>query len=151
MKVEALTLLLDDDAPVISQLTGRSIGIDGTPGDEVPDYLKPVAYRVFALRAERIAFGGTAKSRQSLLGSLRLRSFSAGPYSETYFGPGEAASAKVLDPDPEVHSLLWALATTAMKNYWLQLWGILKQDPFFQVQQFDYHRTARRPTRFGGY
>lgn len=137
-RTERLELILTDDAPVISALTGRKIGPDDTPGEEVPDWLRPVALRVFALRAERIALGGTIKARTSAAGSTRLRSFTAGPYSESYFGPGEAAEWRVLDPDPATHELLWTLATEAMRRHWLRLWGTLEEEPAAAVQAFDW-------------
>lgn len=144
---DALQLILDDDAPVVSQLTGRSIGPAGTPGEEVPAYLVPVAKRAMTLRAERIGIGGTAKSRKGVIGSLRLRSFTAGPYSESYFGPGEAQAAKALDPDPAAHELLWALATPEMRDYWTALWTG-QQVPAAAVQQFDWTQRGRRRHRF---
>lgn len=144
-RMAVLQRLLDDDAPVVSELTGRSIGIAGTPGEEVPDYLQPVAVRAMALRAERMTIGGSAKARTGAVGALSLRSFTAGPYSESYFGPGEAATAKVLDPDPAIHELLWALATEAKREYWLILWGIQARTPGFAVQGFNYRRQR------GGY
>lgn len=127
-----LTLLLTDLAPIISQLTGRKIGPADTPGEEVPDWLRPIAVRVFTLRAERDATGLSAAGRAEAVsanGPVRLRSFSAGPYSETYFGPGEAQAAGILDPDPLIHEALWALATAEMRNYWLRLWGKLTPEP----------------------
>jgi len=133
-----LGALLADDAPVVSSLTGRRIGPPDTPGEEVPAWLRPVAIRAMALRAERHAVGGSARGRRSTLGSLNLRSFTAGPYSESYFGPGDAAEWRVLDPDPAVHELLWALCTEEMRRYWLRLWGRLAEVPAFGVQSFDW-------------
>lgn len=124
-----LAALLADLAPIISQLTGRKIGPADTPGVEVPDWLVPAARRAFTLKAEREALGRNAKAVIKGEGSLRLRSFSAGPYSESYFGPGEAESAGVLDPNPTIHEALWALATEEMRNYWLRLWGKLEPEP----------------------
>lgn len=131
-----LKAILDDDAPVVSELTGRSIGPAAAeqPGEEVPAHLVPVAKRAFALRAERTAVGGSAKARRGAIGSLRLRSFTAGPYSESYFGPGEAQQAKVLDPDPAAHELLWALATEEKRAWWLRLWGLAVEEAAAGVQ-----------------
>jgi len=135
---DRLQVVLDDDAPVVSELTGRAIGPPGTPGEEVPDYLRPVAIRALALRAERFLVTGTAEKRTGAIGALALRSFTAGPYSETYFGPGEAASAKTLDPDPAVHELLWALATPEKRAYWLALWGVQEPPAFAQVESLGF-------------
>jgi hypothetical protein len=141
---EALKLLLDDDAPVISALTGRKIGPPDTPGEEVPNWLRPTAIRAFAMRAERGALQGSAEERESAIGDANIRSETYGPISLSYFGPGEASSAKVLDPDPAVHELLWALATDRMKDYWLVLWGQKTPGPWMNVVEFDWGRRQRR-------
>ena len=150
---DKLAALLADDAPVVSELTGRSIGPADQPGEEVPDYLKPVAIRAMALRAERFLVGGTAKARQGAIGSLRLRSFTAGPYSESYFGPGEAVAAKALDPDSAVHELLWTLATAEKRLYWQRVWGTAQEAPAAGVQEFAWgaRHVRRGPPMAGGY
>lgn len=140
----ALAAQLEVLAPIISDLTGRKIGPEGTPGVEVPGYLVPVAERAFALKLERTPT--TAKERRRVLQSLSLRSFSAGPYSETYFGPDAAAAIKRLDPDEETHEVLWTLATEEKRQEWLFLWnGQLA--PGVAVQSFAW--SARRRLRQG--
>lgn len=137
-----LTATAEVIGPIIADLTGRAIS--GAPGEEVPDYLVPVAERAFALKIERTPT--TVKDRKKLLASLNLRSFSAGPYSESYFGPGEAAQIKQLDPDAETHQVLWALATEAKRAYWLLLWGD-QVAPAAGVQSFNWGGRSRRSPR----
>lgn len=141
---DPLKLLLDDDAPVISSLTGRKIGPADTPGEEVPEWLRPLAVRVFAMRAERHSLKGSAEERETTIGDANVRSESYGPVSFSYFGPGEASSANVLDPDPAIHELLWALCTDAMRDYWLRLWGKIAPAPFARVVSFDWGARQRR-------
>lgn len=134
----ALTLVEQVVGPVISDLTGRAIG--GAPGEEVPDYLVPVAERAFALKIER--HPATAKERRKAIRGLNVRSVSAGPWSESYFGPGEAAQIKRLDPDPETHEVLWTLATPDKRAYWRALWdGVY--EPAAGVQTFPWLRRRR--------
>lgn len=138
----ALALQTEVLAPIISDLTGRSIG--GAPGEEVPDYLVPVAQLVFALKIER--HPRTAREREKALRNLNLRSISAGPWSESYFGPGEAAQVKRLDLDAETHEALWALATPEKRSYWLVLWGD-PVPPAAAVQPFNWRRRSMRSPR----
>jgi hypothetical protein len=119
--------------PVMADLTGRAIG--EIPGAPVPDYLEPVALQALALVLERST--STAKEAKREAGRLRLRSFSAGPYSETYFTPGDVAALKTLDPDQRVHALLWALATEEKRRYWLFIWGG-PIEPGAAVQRFNW-------------
>lgn len=101
---------------VIQSLTGRAL--DGT----LPAALVETARRAVVLKTEQLLAAFTRKSRRSAFGQRALRSFTAGPYSETYFTPDDAAKAARLDPDPVMHELLWALATDEMRDYWTGLW-----------------------------
>lgn len=120
----ALALMMNDDCPVVSFLTGRSIG-PGQPGEPVPDHLLSAAKRVLILRAERYAAGRqTSASIESAISDGKLRSISAGPWSESYFGPSELdlKTLKRLDVDPTIAELLWALCTPEKQEYWTALW-----------------------------
>lgn len=138
-----LRTMLEDDAAVIASLTGRAIGPVGTPGVEVPPHLVGTAIRVFALRAERHGLRWTAEARTKSIGSEKLRSISAGPWSESYFGPGEASSLKKLDPDASIHDLLWALCTPEKQDYWLRLWGMGQNPPYAKARQFAHGARQR--------
>lgn len=130
---ELLQERIAEEVPVVADLTGRAIG--GAPGVPVPDYLVPVAEAAIALRIERAPL--TAKDAQKGIGTLRLRSFTAGPYSETYFTPGDLAALKALDPDRRIHELLWTLATEDKRAYWVYMWGGPIQ-PGVAVQTFNW-------------
>lgn len=139
----ALSGRIEVMVPVLSDLTGRSLAEDlGVPGVSVPAYLEPTAEQAVALKLERGS--ATAKDRKKAINTLNLRSFSAGPYSESYFGPGEAAEIKKLDPDPEIAELLWALATEDKRAYWLAIWGETVV-PGAAVQSFDWRARRRVP------
>lgn len=141
---DALAPLVLDSMALVESLTGRDLGLH--IGDTaLPDAMWPLAWRAVSLKAEALAVvGGTAKERQTAIKGLALRSFTAGPYSESYFGPGEAQSAGVLDPDPQLHEVLWALATPEMRDYWLRIWGKLVEAPAAAVQQFAWGLQTRR-------
>ncbi|MCA1571152.1 MAG: hypothetical protein LC798_12715 [Chloroflexi bacterium] len=61
--------------------------------------------------------------------------------SEAYFGPGDAKTAKVLDPDPALHEALWALATDECRERWRYEWG-MEPEPASAVQTFDWRGTG---------
>jgi hypothetical protein len=136
-----LGLLLDDLAPLIGSLTCRSFA--GGEGTEVPTALYPLAIQVFAMVAESRSLTGTAKARSSQIGRAGLRSITAGPWSESYFGPEEAEKAQMLWPDADVHGLLWALATQDCRDAWLALWTGTHA-PAGVLVGFDYGRVQRR-------
>lgn len=140
---KALDALLEVTAPLVGSLTGRIIA--GTEGEEVPDALIPIAVTAIAMKtAAMFPNGASVEAAEEAATNSRLRSISAGSWSESYFGPGEAAQAKQLDLDPTLASLLWALATEEKKAEWLELWEG-KEKGFSVVEAFDY---GQRP---GGY
>lgn len=123
----------DGDAPLVSwlavagqlvgSLTGRSIP-SGADGEEVPAHMLDLANRVIVMKAEGLAVrGATSRARTRAAKGGNLQSISAGPWSETYFGPQQAAQSKRLDPDQDLHDLLWALATDEARGAWEALWS----------------------------
>ena len=100
-------------AAMLSSLTCRDFG-NGT-GKPITDAEAPLAIFAMALYVEQITYRMDASRRQSAISSSTggLQSFSAGPYSESYFGPGDANEYawNVLDADPLLNSALMALIT----------------------------------------
>lgn len=120
----ALQTWLGVGARLVASLTCRLIG-DSAGEDmvEVPDDLIPLADRAISWRTEvLVQRGSTSKARKRAIRNGNLASISAGPWSETYFGPDAALKARVLDPDPDLHALLWALATPDCRDAWTLLW-----------------------------
>lgn len=134
---------IDVAAPLVGEMTGRIIA--GTEGEEVPDGLLPVALEAITLKTAQLHGAvGTADNAEEALERSRLRSIAAGSWSESYWGPGEAAQGKALDTDPILASLLWALCTEDKKHEWEELWSG-KEKGFSMIESYDY---SRRP---GGY
>lgn len=127
-----LSVQVGDAAGQVSMLTGRAIGVTGAGPfgctlDEVPAGLTGLASRVVTLVAERLYVTETSRTAEMIESELvsasdNLASFSAGPYSEAYFAPGQVVEMKRLDPDPERAGLLWALATDCVRLGWTRLW-----------------------------
>lgn len=139
-----------DATAIVESLTGRDLSAPLGTEDGVD--LDRLALRAVTLKTERIVAGeGSFKERKGAISGTRLKSFSAGPYSESYFGPGDAASAGALDLDPVLAEVLWALATEAKRQEWLYLWGKAPAAPFAAVQQFDYsHQNPHALRRWRG-
>lgn len=130
--------IVAETVQLVEELTGRTL--DGT----LPDRLRRIALRAVTLYAEHVAVGESTTARAKAIRNVRLRSITAGPWSETYFGPEDAAKAKMLHPDQAVHAALWALATEDKREEWLVLWGG-KPRPAASITAFDFRRLP------GGY
>lgn len=149
-KDDALELLITVASPLVGALTGRAIG--GYAGDanvtveDVPPGMLGLARAAIARKAEQLDSAvGTAEDREDAIERSRVRSISAGSWSEAYWGPGEAAKEKKLDSDPVLAEVLWALCTAEKQAEWLQLWDPEHAPGFGVVEAFDY---GMRP---GGY
>lgn len=139
--------VIEDSAAVVGGLTGRLIEPLET-GEEVPDGLLGIARRAVARMAELMDTEGSVEFADVAARGRRLRGFTAGPYSETYFSPGDLVILKgarpQFSPDPTLDRLLWALATDeAIEELMALISGI--QPPAGMATPFDYRRSG------GGY
>jgi len=142
--VEAqLREVVADATALVEQLTCR------TMDDTVPDNLQRVALRAIVLKSEQIGeISYSAATVRASANRGRLRSISAGSWSESYFGPTDAQAAKMLDPNPYLHEALWALATPECRESWLALWtGVFA--PASAVQSPDWFPESQ--SGHGGY
>lgn len=153
-------------AVLVASLTFRLIGpvtesiVDAEPFEEVPPSLQPVAVLAVALMVNRELVTGDPEFAEQVATGRRLRGFSAGPYSESYFAPGEFARRGAqqgrppMDPDEALDQALWALATEAAREYF-RAWATGLNAPAGAVSAFDYRKQAvgdrpgSLPGRFG--
>lgn len=137
---------IEDSAAVVGSLTGRLIE-PLTEGEEVPQGLVGIAVRATARMAELMDSEGSADAADSTARGERLRGFSAGPYSEQYFAPGDLVlkdGRPQFSPDPTLDRLLWALATElAIEELLALVRG--QHAPAGAVSEFDYRKMG------GGY
>lgn len=118
-------------AALVASVTFRLIApvteptVAGYVFEEVPSGLQPVARRAIAVMVERLIVQADPKLVEQQAAGKRLRSMSAGPYSEAYFAPGEFArrgqsGRPAMDQDDALDTLLWALATETGREYFIQ-------------------------------
>lgn len=128
-----LTSLVPLAAGMVASLTSRDIGVIAAGGGEnsmgcefedVPAWMVPLANMAVAMMVEGLV-GSTSVQSATSRGKRLLASFTAGPYSETYFSPDVISKSKTLAPDPTLAALLWSLATPCAQAYWNRLWGVL--------------------------
>lgn len=118
--------------------------------EAVPDGLVPTAFQAVKRMSERIFVTTQPGLAEQLATGRRLRGFSAGPYSEQYFAPGEFARRGAsqgrppMDVDDALDSALWALATEDARDYFVwRATGVAP--PVGVASAFDYRRLS------GGY
>jgi hypothetical protein len=150
---DRLAMLAESAATLVATLTFRLIDpvtestIDGYTFVDVPPSLVAVAIRAVALMVEREIVTGDPAFAEQVATGRRLRGFSAGPYSESYFAPGEFArkgasqGRPVMDQDEALDALLWALADEEAREYFIgQASGV--NAPASVITAFDYTKQA---------
>lgn len=148
-----LELRAQSAAALVATLTFRLIDpvteatVDGYLFVDVPPSLQALAIRAVALEINREIVTGDPAFAEQVATGRRLRGFSAGPYSESYFAPGEfarkgaAQGRPPMDPDEELDAALWALANEDAREYFIsQASGI--NAPAGVISSFDYRRQA---------
>ena len=82
---------------LVGDLTCSAIGPEGTTGVEVPPEKQDLARAAVTMKAEQIyAARGTGEARGGSMAQGNLRSISAGPWAESYFGPEDAREVFVV-------------------------------------------------------
>lgn len=139
-------------AEQVSQITGRDVGVG--EGEAVPARLNGTALMAVSLMTERLTFGGggDAETSEAEVSGRRKRSESAGPWSVSYFAPGELVMKNGLvsiTGNAMLDGLLWALMTDDMRDEWRALvTGV--QPPAGVASAFDYRRSGGRYGPYGG-
>jgi hypothetical protein len=139
----------------VQALTARRLGPPGfacasvfAQCEAVPEGLEPVAVRAVTLMAEQIAVTSEKKLARQRASRLRLRGFSAGPYSEQYWDPGMVRGGSsgqgrrpTLIDDPDLDDLLWMRATDdARDEIVARATGMMP--PAGVASQIDYRRQG---------
>lgn len=144
-----LLAVIEDSSAVVAAQTGRLIA-PMTVGEEVPAGKVHVAMRAIARMAELMDTEGAVDFADVSARGRRLRSFSAGPYSEAYFSPDELVPRRgqqgrpQFSPDPTLDRLLWALATQDAIDLLIALASGV-QPPAGMATGFDFRKSG------GGY
>jgi hypothetical protein len=162
---KALEVLAAQAAILVAMLTFRLIEpvdeaepIEGYVFVDVPVGLRPIAVRAIALMINREVVTGDPAFAEQVATGRRLRGFSAGPYSESYFAPGEFARKGAsqgrppMDADDSLDAALWALATQDARDYFIsEATGVTP--PAAVISSFDYRKTAvgDRPGGLGNF
>jgi len=106
--------------------------------------LIPAALRAVVLKAEAMVVGDDPVLVAQIAAGRRLRGFTAGPYSESYFSPSELVwkhGRPQVDPNPALDEVLWLLMTEDCREQFIA-WATGIQVPAGAFSEFDYRREA---------
>jgi hypothetical protein len=97
---------------------------EGYTCELVPNEMVPMVVQVITKLVERYNVLSSVQYATQVATGRRLRGFTAGPYSENYFDPGQFSrrgvmTRPVMDNDDTIDGLLWALATEDARDYFV--------------------------------
>jgi hypothetical protein len=113
-----LGLVVQDATSLVASITCRKMD------SSLPADLVGTAFRAITLKAEQLSVTSAAALVEKTATGRRVRSISAGPWSESYFAPGELVvkdGVPQIDPDPRLHEALWALMDDDCRAAWLAI------------------------------
>lgn len=115
------------------------------PLEPVPLGMVPLAVRAVRLVTERGIVLADPDFVEEAAQGKRLRGFTAGPYSESYFAPGDlhvrahVQGRPQMDTEPAIDQVLWALATEDARLQWIA-YATGQHVPAAAVTEFDHRR-----------
>lgn len=110
---------------MIDQTLGCPAPIEeGYTCELVPNELVPLVVQVITKLVERYNVLASVQYATQVATGRRLRGFTAGPYSENYFDPGQfsrrgVTTRPIMDNDDTIDAMLWALATEDARDYFV--------------------------------
>lgn len=125
-----LQRLIDRVAESVELTTGRTL-------DGLPDEFDKQMEQVIQMLVEQYAYQAQPDQIETASEFFLISSFSAGSYSETRRGLEEIRKSGLLNPNPAIHFLLWALMTDAKRDEWLG-WIMGINAPAFETTEVNW-------------
>jgi hypothetical protein len=126
---DPLQILVDRAADYVADVTGRPLG-------SMPVEYVTTANEAIQLRVEQLAFKSQEDQVETVSDFDVIQSFGAGSYNESRRDMKEVAEAKLINPNPHLHDLLWRMTTADKKDEWWERWGMTP--PAFEVTEVDW-------------
>ena len=98
-----------------------------------PD-MEPLVEMVTRAKTEVLAYQNQEDIMETAADFMLISSFSAGSYSETRRDIKDLKEARLLDADPRINSVLWALMSPEMRDIW-EDWLTPGNAPAFEVTE----------------
>ena len=110
-----------------------------------PD-MEPLVDMVTRAKTENLAYQNQPDIIETAADFMLISSFSAGSYSETRRDIKDLKEARLLDADPRINGVLWALMTPEMRDTWEEWLNPDQVVPAFEVTEMLWQPHAGRPT-----
>jgi hypothetical protein len=122
---------------LVARAGASLLQITGLAWETVPAGQEPLVQQAVQGLAEMLTYQTSAENLETLSDFDLIKSFSAGPYSETRRDAGDAMKARLLVAWPWLSDLLWGLLTPDRYDYWTAFFGG-QNAPAFAVTEMDW-------------
>lgn len=124
-------------ARTVARANAMFLRFTGLRFESVPVELEPLVEQAVQGLAELLTYQTSPETLEALSDFDLIKSFSAGPYSETRRDPAEAAKARLLVPWPWLSDSLWGFMTPERREFYDVMFGG-KPAPSFSVSEMDW-------------
>lgn len=137
-------------ARVVARAGAAFLRITGQTWAAIPTDLEPSVEQAVQGLAELTILQSSADNLETLADFDLIKSFSAGPYSETRRDGADAMKARMLVAWPWLNELLWGLLSPDKYDYWVSFFGGINA-PAFAVTEMDWGAYQDLPQPPGYY
>jgi hypothetical protein len=130
---DTLQELVDRSTEYVTAVTGRTY-------PDMPIELEATAREATQRRVEQLVIQAQEDYVETGGDFDQISSWNVTGYSETRRGAEDAKKAKLINPWPHLHDLLWMLATPDKQDEWEDIWGMNR--PAFEVTEVDWEQTG---------
>lgn len=142
--------ILNEAIALVCETTWRTFAAPYDNGEHeyeaIPNNLMPIALRAVRLKTEEVALRAALDASEEAVSEGRLRSFSAGPYSESYADAGAYIKNQMVTANEALNEALMLLMTPDAKDEFLAR-ASGKQRPAGEAVQFEFG-TGYWPPRY---
>lgn len=134
-----LQVLLDRAIEYVQDVTGRTLSTLPSQFDRTMEEAIQRTVEQAAMRSQEDAIEVAADFDT-------ISNFSATGYSESRRNMDDIRKARLINPWPLLHDLLWRMATEDKRDEWDDYWAGGSERPAFEVSEMDWNESALPPS-----
>lgn len=134
-----LQVLLDRAVEYVESVTGRTLAT-------LPSQFERTCEEAIQRTVEQSAMRSQEENVEVSADFDVIQNFSVTGYSETRRGAEDARKARMINPWPMLHDLLWRMSTDDARDEWEDYWAGGANRPAFEVTEMDWDWSTIPPS-----
>jgi hypothetical protein len=134
-----MQVLLDRAVEYVESVTGRTLAT-------LPSQFENTCKEAIQRTVEQAAMRSQEESVDTSADFDTIQSYNVTGYSETRRGMEDARKARMINPWPMLHDMLWRMSTDDKRDEWEDYWAGGQNTPAFDVSEMDWDESALPPS-----